>query len=63
MATPKKMLKVTLVRSTVEKIASHKACVAGLGLRRMRHTVTVEDTPAVRGMVNKVHYLLKVEEA
>ena len=63
MATLKKMLKVTLVRSTAEKIASHKACVAGLGLRRMRHTVTVEDTPAVRGMVNKVKYLLKVEEA
>ncbi len=63
MATPKKMLKVTLIRSTVEKIPSHKACVAGLGLRRMRHTVLVEDTPAVRGMVNKVQYLLKVEEA
>ena len=63
MATQKKMLKVTLVRSTVEKIPSHKACVAGLGLRRMRHTVLVEDTPAVRGMVNKVQYLLKVEEA
>ena len=62
MATPKKMLKVTLIRSTVEKIPSHKACVAGLGLRRMRHTVLVEDTPAVRGMVNKVQYLLKVEE-
>ena len=63
MTTPKKMIKVTLVRSTAKKIVSHKACVAGLGLRRMRHTVTVEDTPAVRGMVNKVKYLLKVEEA
>ena len=62
MTTPKKMLKVTLIRSTVERIPSHKACVAGLGLRRMRHTVLVEDTPAVRGMVNKVQYLLKVEE-
>jgi large subunit ribosomal protein L30 len=59
----KKMLKVTLVRSTAHKLASHKACVAGLGLRRMHHTVTVEDSPAVRGMVRKVQYLLKVEEA
>lgn len=63
MATSKKMIKVTLVRSIAEKIASHKACVAGLGLRRMHHTVMVEDTPAVRGMVSKVRYLLKVEEA
>lgn len=63
MALSKKMLKVTLMRSTIEKIPSHKACVAGLGLRRMRHSVMVEDTPAVRGMVNKVKYLLKVEEA
>lgn len=56
-------LKVTLVRSTIEKLPAHKACVKGLGLRRMRHCVTVEDTPAVRGMINKVKYMLKVEEA
>lgn len=59
----KKMLKLTLVRSTAHKLPAHKACVAGLGLRRMHHTVQVEDTPAVRGMVNKVSYLLKVEGA
>ena len=56
-------LKVTLVRSTNGRIAKHKACVSGLGLRRMHHTVTVEDTPCNRGMINKVSYLLKVEEA
>jgi large subunit ribosomal protein L30 len=38
------------------------ACVAGLGLRNIRQTVVVNDTPAIRGMVNKVSYLLKVEE-
>jgi large subunit ribosomal protein L30 len=52
---------VTLVKSTIGRIASHKDCVAGLGLRRMHHTVEVLDTPANRGMINAVHYLLKVE--
>ena len=54
-------VKVTLVKSTIGRIASHKACVAGLGLRRMHHTVEVMDTPANRGMINAVNYLLKVE--
>jgi len=57
-----KTIKVTLVKSTSGRLESHKACVAGLGLRRIRHTVEVEDTPSVRGMINKVNYLLKVEE-
>ena len=57
-----KTVKVTLIRSPIHRIASHKACVAGLGLRRMNHTVEVEDTPSVRGMINKVSYMLKVEE-
>jgi large subunit ribosomal protein L30 len=56
-------VKLTLVRSTNKRLATHKATVAGLGLRRMHHTVEVEDTPATRGMINKVAYLLKVEEA
>jgi large subunit ribosomal protein L30 len=59
----KKTLTVTLVRSVAGRLAAHKACVAGLGLRRLNHTVTVEDTPSVRGMINKVSYLLKVEES
>lgn len=54
-------IKVTLVKSTNGRLESHKACVRGLGLRRIRHTVEVEDTPAVRGMINKVNYLVKVE--
>lgn len=57
-----KKLQVTLVKSTIGKIASHKACVSGLGLRRIRHSVEVEDTPCNRGMINKVSYLLKVKE-
>ncbi len=60
--TSKKTVKVTLVRSMNGRIASHKACVTGLGLRRMHHTVEVEDTPSVRGMINKVSYMLKIEE-
>jgi large subunit ribosomal protein L30 len=55
------MIKVTLVRSLIGRIESHKATVKGLGLRRMHHTVEVQDTPAIRGMINTVGYLLKVE--
>ncbi|ALG68580.1 50S ribosomal protein L30 [Beggiatoa leptomitoformis] len=58
----KKMLKVTQIKSVFGRLPKHRACVAGLGLRRMHHTVQVEDTPAVRGMINKVAYLLKVED-
>ena len=54
-------IKVTLIKSTIGRIDAHRACVRGLGLRRMHHTVEVEDTPAVRGMINAVGYLLKVE--
>ena len=56
-----KTLKVTLVRSIIGTKESHRATVRGLGLRRMNHTVEVEDTPAVRGMINKVFYLVKCE--
>ena len=58
-----KTMKVTLVRSMNGRLKNHKACVRGLGLRRMHHTVEVEDTPATRGMVNTVSYMVKVEEA
>ena len=58
-----KQLKVTLRRSVNGRIARHRACVSGLGLRRMHHTVTVADTPENRGMINQVAYLLNVEEA
>lgn len=55
------MLHVTLVKSVIGTKESHRACVRGLGLRRLNHTVMVEDTPAVRGMINKVYYLVKCE--
>ncbi|MAK43308.1 MULTISPECIES: 50S ribosomal protein L30 [Spongiibacter] len=54
-------IKVTQVRSVAGRLKAHKACVAGLGLRRIGHTVEVEDTPSVRGMINKVNYLIRVE--
>ncbi len=63
MAKSKKKLQVTLKRSVHGRLADHKACVAGLGLRRMHHTVTVEDTPENRGMIRKVAYMLEVQEA
>jgi large subunit ribosomal protein L30 len=58
----KASIKVTQVKSVHGRLKNHKACVAGLGLRRIGHTVEVEDTPSVRGMINKAHYLLMVEE-
>jgi len=59
----KKMMRVTLVRSLNGRLESHKACVRGLGLRRIHQTVEVEDTSCTRGMVNKVNYMVRVEEA
>ena len=57
-----KKVKVTLTKSVNGRLASHRACVRGLGLRRMHHSKVIEDTPCTRGMINKVAYLLKVEE-
>ena len=62
MSDASKRLRVTLVKSLNGRLKSHKACARGLGLRRMHHTVDVEDTPCTRGMVNKISYLLRVEE-
>ena len=54
-------IKVTLTRSPIGILPKHKLCVKGLGLRRINHTVELEDTPSVRGMINKVNYLVSVE--
>ncbi|HJN96008.1 MAG TPA: 50S ribosomal protein L30 [Gammaproteobacteria bacterium] len=61
MAKAKKTVKVTLVRSPIGSLPKHKLCLRGLGLKRMHQSVEVEDTPAVRGMINKVSYMLAVE--
>jgi large subunit ribosomal protein L30 len=58
----KKTMRVALVRSVHGRLDAHKACVRGLGLRRMHQVVEVEDTPATRGMVNKVSYMVRVLE-
>jgi large subunit ribosomal protein L30 len=60
--TKTKTVKVTLVKSKHGRLKNHKACVAGLGLRRMHQTVEVIDTPENRGMINKISYLLRVED-
>ena len=57
-----KELKVTLVKSKHGRLRTHKACVAGLGLRKMHQTVTVADTPENRGMINRISYMVAVEE-
>ena len=57
----KKTVKVTQIKGVIGTKQDHRATVRGLGLRRIRHTVELEDTPAVRGMINKVSYLVKCE--
>ena len=56
-----KKIKVKLVKSLIGTKQSHRATVRGLGLRRLNSSAELEDTPAVRGMINKVSYLLKCE--
>ena len=57
-----KMIKVTQTKSAIGRLPRHILCLKGLGLRRINHTVEVEDNPCVRGMINKVFYMVKVEE-
>ena len=60
--TTTKKVKVTLVKSTCKAIPTHKACIKGLGLRRINHTVVIADTACNRGMIDKAIHLLSVEE-
>ena len=57
-----KTMKVKLVRSVYGRLKNHRDCVRGLGLRRMHQVVEVEDTPATRGMLNKVSYMVHLVE-
>ena len=56
-----KTVKVTLIRSPIGTLPKHKLCLRGLGLRRMNQSVEVEDTPSVRGMINKGSYMVAVD--
>ena len=57
-----KKIKVTQTKSAHGRLASHQATARGLGLRRVRHTVELDDTPEVRGMINRIAYMVSVEE-
>jgi large subunit ribosomal protein L30 len=57
-----KGFKVTLVKSVFGQLKAHRATVRGLGLRKIRDTVNVADTPEIRGMLNASGHLLKIEE-
>ncbi len=57
-----KQLQITLVKSIHGRLKAHQACARGLGIRRIHNPVTVMDTPENRGMINKIQYMLKVEE-
>ncbi len=63
MSEAKGKIKVTLIKSPIGTIESHRASVRGLGLKRMNQSVVLEDTSAVRGMINRVNYLVKFEVA
>jgi large subunit ribosomal protein L30 len=54
-------IKVTQIKSVIGTIQKHRACVRGLGLRRLNHSVVIADTPENRGMINRVNYLVKYE--
>lgn len=56
-----KTIRVTLVQSPAGRMKKHRASVRGLGLRRIGHTVELEDTASIRGMINRVSYLVRVE--
>ncbi|MEO5703175.1 MAG: 50S ribosomal protein L30 [Gammaproteobacteria bacterium] len=58
----KKKIRVTQLKSVSGRLPAHVACITGLGLRRIRHSVELEDTACVRGMINKVSYMVAVEE-
>ena len=60
--TKVKQIAVTQIKSSIGRLKKHKSCLAGLGLRKIGHTVVIEDTPAVRGMVQAVQYMLRGEE-
>lgn len=55
-------LSVTMIKSKNGRLPSHKACIKGLGLRKINHSVVLEDTLEIRGMINKVSYMLKIRE-
>ena len=58
----KKAIKVKLVRSAIGRPKKHKAVLVGMGLTKLNRTVTLEDTPAIRGMVRKVSHLVEIQE-
>lgn len=55
-------VKITLVRSSIGKPANQRAVLKGLGLRKMHKTVTLKDTPEIRGMIRKINHMVTIEE-
>lgn len=57
-----KKIRITQTKSSSGRLQSHKDTMRGLGLRRIRHSVELNDTPEIRGMINKVSYMVRVED-
>ena len=62
MAKASKQIRLTLLKSRFHRKPGHSECLAGLGLRRRHQSVVVADTPEIRGMIQRVNYMLQVEE-
>lgn len=58
-----KEITIKLIKSPIGRVERHRACVRGLGLRRLHHQVTVADTPENRGMINKIVDMLAIQES
>ena len=61
MAAANKTLVVKLTKSPIGRLPKHRACLRGLGLRRLNQTVELEDTPSIRGMIKRVDYMVQIE--
>ncbi len=57
-----KTIKLTLIKSKIGRLKKHKACLRGLGFRKLYQSIEVQDTPEIRGMINKINYMLKIED-
>lgn len=58
----KHTIKITQIRSSIGRLPKHKATIIGLGLRHIGHTVERNNTPSIRGMINKISYMVAVKE-
>jgi len=57
------LIEIKLIKSSIGRLPNHKKCVKGLGFRRLNQTISIEDTPSTRGMMNKIRDMVEVIES